>query len=173
MGRKVKQLKNYSSAQIKAIIDKDDKYKLGVKLYAVYQLSKGKPSRELEELYNVSFKQVCNWADRFDVSGPLGLLDKPRSGRKPKMSAEQLDSLKSSLQESPESFGYNTSLWNGSLVRDFILTHYGVEYKQSNIYTLLHNLGFSFQKAKGLYPERDENKRTEARADIKKRSTNA
>lgn len=172
MGRKVKRLKNYSSAQIKAIIDTDDKYKLGVKLYAVYQLSKGKPSRELEELYNVSFKQVCNWADRFDASGPLGLLDKPRSGRKPKMDKAEMCSLKDSLQKSPESFGYNTSLWNGALVRDFILAHYGVEYKPSNIYTLLHKLGFSFQKAKGLYPERDENKRTEARADIKKHSTN-
>jgi hypothetical protein len=54
---------------LKAFIDNDDKYKLGIKLYAVYQLSKGKSSRELEDLYNTSFKLVCNWADRFDREG--------------------------------------------------------------------------------------------------------
>jgi transposase len=169
MGRKVKQLKNYSSSQIKAIIDTDDKYKLGVKLYAVYQLSKGKSSRELEDLYNVSFKQVCNWADRFDAQGPVGLLNKSGGGRRPKMNKKQLDSLKDCLQKSPEFFGYNTSVWTGALVRNFIFTHYRIEYKQSNIYTLLHNMGFSFQRAKGFYPERSESKRQEAIADIKKR----
>jgi transposase len=33
---------------------------------------------------------------------------------------------------------------------------------------LLHELGFSFQRARGKYPERDEVKREAAKIDIKK-----
>ena len=168
MGRKVKQIKNYSSEQIKAIIDTDDKYKLGIRLYAVYQLSKGKASRELEDLYNVSFKQICNWANRFDQNGVEGLLNHPRSGRPSKLTQDQKNELQVCLAKSPEEFGYNTANWSGPLVKDFLQKRFSVEYKQANVYNLLHSLGFSYQRAKGVYPERDEQKREEARIDIKK-----
>jgi hypothetical protein len=63
MGRKVKQLKNYSTADIEAIIEGDDKHNVGIKLHAIKQLSKGSSSRYLVEFYGTSFKQICNWAD--------------------------------------------------------------------------------------------------------------
>jgi hypothetical protein len=68
MGRKVKALENnYASKQIKAIIDGDAKHKLGIRIYAVYQSSMGMSSRALAKLYNVSFKQIRNWINRFDA----------------------------------------------------------------------------------------------------------
>lgn len=167
MGRKVKSFKNYTTEQIKTFIDNDDKYKLGIRLYALYQLSKGKSSRELEEFYNVSFKQILNWADRLENEGLEGLRDKPRSGRPKKLAAEQLSSLRSVLLESPEQFGYNTACWSGPVVSDYILKTYGVEYR-TGIYSLLASLGFSYQKAKGFYPERNEESRRDAKTDIKK-----
>jgi len=168
MGRKVKSLQNYTTEQIKAFIDNDDKYKLGIKLYAVYQLSKGKSSRELEDLYNTSFKQICNWADRFDQGGIEGLMNKPRSGRPTNLTAEQLIELRESLLKSPESFGYNTGSWSGPVVRDFIEKKFKVIYKQANVYNLMHSLGLSYQRTKGKYPEQDPIKREIAKADIKK-----
>ena len=168
MGRKVKQIHNYTTEQIKAFIDNDDKYKLGIRLYAVYQLSKGKSSRELEDLYNTSFKQICNWADRFDREGIEGLRNKPRSGRPANLTAEQLLELKESLLQSPETFGYNTGSWSGPVVRDFIEKKFHVTYKQANVYNLMHSLGFSYQRTKGKYPEQDPIKREIAKTDIKK-----
>jgi transposase len=169
MGRKVKQIKNYSSEQIKAFIDNDNKHKVGIRLYAVYQVSKGKSSRSLEELYNTSFRQICNWVERFDREGIEGLRDKPRSGRRPRLTEVQGQDLQSVLLRSPEEFGYNTASWSAPLVRDYIQKEYQVEYKHANIYNLLRKLGFSYQRAKGIYPERDEGKRAQAKSDIKKR----
>jgi transposase len=51
---------------------------------------------------------------------------------------------------------------------EHIKKKYGVDYKPAVIYKLLHVLGFSFQRAKTGYPERDGLKRTEVRSDIKK-----
>lgn len=168
MGRKVKVLQNYTTEEIKAFIDKDDKCKLGIKLYAIYQFSKGKSSRELEDLYHTSFKQICNWADRFDMEGVEGLANKPRNGRPAKLTCDQLSKLKESLLKKPEVFGYNTATWSGPLVRDYIEKEFAVAYKQANVYNLMHSLGFSYQRTKGKYPEQDEAKREIAKADIKK-----
>jgi hypothetical protein len=116
MGRKVKSFKNYTTEQIKEFIDNADTYKPCICLYALYQLSKRKLSRALEEFYNVSFKQILNWADRLENEGLEGLRDKPRSGRPKKLTGKQLSSLHSALLESPEESSYNTGCWSGYAV---------------------------------------------------------
>ena len=117
MGRSTRQVKGYSSDQIRVLFKSEDKYKIGIRLYAVYQVSLGKPSRELEVLYNTSFKQILNWVSRFEQEGIEGLRDKSGRGRKSKMTSEQQERLKVLvLEESPLDYGYNTSTWNGSLL---------------------------------------------------------
>jgi len=51
---------------------------------------------------------------------------------------------------------------------NFVKTRFGIEYKQAQIYNILHFLGFSFQKGKGYFPEIGE--RTEKLEAIKKTS---
>jgi hypothetical protein len=41
MGRKSLQVKGYSPESIKALFNSDDRYKIGMRLYAVYQVSLG------------------------------------------------------------------------------------------------------------------------------------
>ena len=55
MGRKVKQIKNYSAEQIEALIANDENYRIGVKLFAILQLSRGYSSRELADFFGASF----------------------------------------------------------------------------------------------------------------------
>jgi len=168
MGRKVKQLKNYTTEQVEALFESDENNRTGVKLYAIIQLSRGYSSRTLEEFYRTSFKQICNWADRFDAEGINGLRIKPGRGRHSLLSENQKYCLQGDLLKSPESFGYNTANWSGPLMREHIRKTYQVDYKQAAVYNLMHELGFSFQRAKASYPERNEVKRQEAKVDIKK-----
>ncbi len=169
MGRKVKQLKNYTTEQVEALFDSDENNIVGVKLYAIIQLTRGYSTRKLEEFYRVTHKQICNWADRFDAEGIDGLRMKPGRGRHSFISEQQKEQLKSDLSQSPEIFGYNTSNWSGPLLRKHLEEAYQVTYKQAAVYVLLHELGFSFQRTRGKYPERDEVKREAVKADIKKR----
>ena len=46
---------------IKSQLRRDEKFSQGVRLYAVYQIKLGRAAGELEELYNVSHKSICNW----------------------------------------------------------------------------------------------------------------
>jgi transposase len=146
MGRKVKQLKNYTTEQVEALFESDENHRIGVKLYAVLQLTRGYSSRALEEFFRTSFKQICNWADRFDAEGVGGLRIKPGRGRHARLTALQKDQLKTDLSQSPKDFGYNAINWSGELIGEHIRKMYQVDYKQSAIYNLMRKIGFSFYR---------------------------
>ncbi len=169
MGRKTLQVKGYTPEQIRYLFNTEDKYKIGIRLYAVYQVSKGYSSRKLEELYNTSFKQICNWVHQFEREGIEGLKNKPKSGRKPRLSDFQKEEIKNVLLKNlPEEFGYNTFTWNGPLLIDYIEKKYKITYKKAQIYNILKSLGLTFQKGRPSYPEADEEKRKEFKSTLKK-----
>lgn len=86
--------------------------------------------------------------------------DRRGRGRKTRLSKEKLEDIKNTiLTTTPEDFGYNTSTWNGLILRDYIKKVYKVEYKHAQIYNILQKLGFSYQKGKLKYPAADEAKR--------------
>ena len=135
---------------------------------AIIQLTRGYSTRKPSEFYRVTHRRICNRADRFDAEGIDGLRMKPGRGRHAFMTAEQKGVVKSDLSQSPEKFGYNTANRLGSLLRKHLETTYRVFYRQSSVYVLLHEPGFSFQRTRGKYPERDEKLREASKSDIKK-----
>lgn len=158
-----------TAEEIRQMLRKDEKYMIGVRLYAIYQIANGAVSRDLGKIYNVSFKAVCNWVHEFNKYGAEGLKDKSRSGRKPRLSKEEIESLREIiLTEEPTKYKYNTSTWTGPILIDFVLNHYGVSFKKAQIYNILKSMGLSYQKGKGIYPEADEVKRKEFTEKLKK-----
>jgi len=101
-----------------------------------------------------------------------GLRDRPGRGRKPKLTHEQMQRLSKLLtEESPEAYGYNTSTWTGPLLLDWIHEEFHVKFKKAHIYNVIHKLGFSYQKAKGIYAEADPAKREDFKQTLKKNSS--
>ncbi len=169
MGRPVLKIKGYDSDQIKMLFRKDERYTIGIRLYAIYQVSIGKPSRELEILYNTSFKQITNWVHRFEKEGIDGLIDKPKSGRKSQLNEEQSISISEVLKfKLPSDYGYNSATWTGPMLIDWIKKEYKIEFKKAQIYNVIKKLGFTYQKSKGIYPEADEQKQEEFKDMLKK-----
>ena len=171
MGRPVLKIKGYTPEQIKSLIRRDERYTVGIRLYAVYQVSLGEPSRKLEELFHTSFKQILNWVHRFEEEGLEGLKDKHGRGRRSSLSLERKDSLSELLlNESPVAYGYNTETWTGPILIDWIKLNFGIEFKKAQIYNIVKQLGFSHQKAKGFYPEADPKSQEDFKKSLKKTS---
>ena len=170
MSRVALKIENYSSLELKALLRKDEKFQQGVRLYACYQVSMGKKPKELEDIYETSFKSICNWVNKLNKGGVEALIDKEKPGRNPKLSKTQKSEIKELvLNKSPEDYNYNSSTWTGLLLMDWIKAHYGVEYKKAQIYNILKSLSLTFQKGKGVYPEAIE--REEKLNALKKTST--
>ena len=147
----------------------DERYTIGIRLYAVYQVSIGQPSRKLEELYNTSFKQITNWVHRFEKEGIDGLRDKPGRGRTARLNEAHRNRIAELLtKESPADHGYNTATWTGPLLMEWIAKNYGFVYKKAQIYNIIKSLGFTYQKGRGLFPETDTQKQETFKAALKK-----
>jgi transposase len=169
MGRPVLRVEGYSPEEIKALFRNDERYSIGIRLYAVYQVSLGVSSRKLEDLYHTSFKQITNWVHRFEREGIDGLRDKPGRGRKPALDPEQMAVLSDLLlSDSPVDHGYNTETWTGPILIDWIGKNFGVRYKKAQIYNIINQLGFSHQKAKAFYPEADVKAQEDFKEGLKK-----
>jgi len=154
MSRVALKIENYSSEELKALLRKDEKFQQGVRLYACYQISKGKKPKELEDIYETSFKSICNWVNKLNKGGIEALIDKEKTGRNSKLSLVQKEAIKDLvLNRSPEEYQFNSSTWTGLLLIDWIKKQYNIEYKKAQIYNILKDLNLTFQKGKGIYPE--------------------
>jgi transposase len=156
MSRPVLKVGKYKPEDIKAMFRDDERYTIGIRLYAVYQVSLGQPSRKLEELYNTSFKQITNWVHRFEKEGIEGLRDKEGRGRTARLNEEQQKRISTLLIEAPEDHGYNSATWTGPMLIEWISKHFNVEYKKAQIYNVIKVLGYSYQKGRGIFPETSE-----------------
>jgi transposase len=143
---------------------------IGLRLYAVYQVALGQPSRKLEEVYNTSFKQITNWVHRFEKEGIDGLRDKEGRGRIARLNKEQRERLSLLLNEQPDKHGYNSATWTGPMVIEWIEKNYGIVYKKAQIYNIIKSLGFSYQKGKGIFAETDVEKQDVFKTSLKKTS---
>ena len=171
MAKPVLQIKGHTAESIKSLIKKDERYGIGIRLYAVYQVAKGQSSRKLEDLYNTSFKQITNWVHRFEKEGLDGLKDKEGRGRKDKLTLIQKQQLAMVLKdELPIKYGFNTATWTGPLLINWIKKEYRIEYKKAQIYNIIKALGFSYQKGKGIFPEANKEKQENFKSTLKKTS---
>ena len=171
MAKPVLQIKGHTADSIKALIRKDERYGIGIRLYAVYQVSKGQSSRKLEDLYNTSFKQITNWVHRFEKEGLDGLKDKEGRGRKDRLTLIQKQEIIMVLKnELPTKYGYNTATWTGPLLINWIKKEFKIEYKKAQIYNIIKSLGFSYQKGKGIFPEANKEKQENFKTALKKTS---
>lgn len=169
MGRSVLKVNGYKPEQIKAIIDDNKDYKTAIRLYAVYQVALGKPSRQVGKIFQTSFKQITNWVHQFEAEGVAGLVDKPGRGRKSRLSDAQKETIEHLLQEQqPSDYGYNTATWTGPLLIDWIKDQFGISYKKAQIYNIIKSLGFSFQKGKGVYRKDDPEEQQAFKSALKK-----
>ncbi|EON77582.1 hypothetical protein ADIS_1801 [Lunatimonas lonarensis] len=72
------------------------------------------------------------------------------------------------LGESPVGHGYNTETWTGPVLIDWVDKNFGVRFKKAQIYNIIKKLGFSYQKAKGFYPEADQEAQEDFKDSLKK-----
>ena len=157
MSRIALKINNYSSHELKALLRKDEKFQQGVRLYACYQVSKGKKPKDLEDIYETSFKSICNWVNKLNEGGVEALIDKEKPGRPPKLNSDQKEQIRLVILEKlPSDYSYNSAVWTGALLIDWIDKKYKIKYKKAQIYNILKGLGLTFQKSRGFYPESQE-----------------
>lgn len=63
--------------------------------------SQGVKIEELKNIFQVSYKTIYNWFDRWELEGVLGLYNKPGRGRKPTFNSSQKQIIRKWAKQSP------------------------------------------------------------------------
>jgi len=109
--------------------------------------------------WGVSVSTVYHWLKAFVVEGWKSLVYGKMPGRPSRLSKTQKRQLKSWLKVGPEACGYPSGCWTSVLIQDLIYQKLHVLYNRFYVCELLHNLGFSRQKACFVSDHLDEEAR--------------
>ena len=111
---------------------------------------------EVARRVKVVRQTVSRWAKQYRSEGKEGLRQAERAGRKPQLSAANLERLEQLLQRRPEALGYQTPLWSCPRVAHLIADEFGIHYHPGHVWKILVSLGWSPQRPIGKARERDE-----------------
>lgn len=131
------------------------------RITALLWLTEGKTPAQVAETLGVTVQTIYNWFKAFLHKKFDSLVYGKSPGRKPKLTKTQKETLKEKVKAGPIACGYHTACWSALLIQSLIQKEFGVLYNRNYVCELLHNLGFSFQKAKFVSDHLDEEKRRE------------
>jgi transposase len=117
------------------------------------------PMAVLCERWGLSPSCLYTWQQAFLLRGTDSLVYGHSGGRPPKLAPRQKKRLVELIEAGPLVGGCETACWNAVLIRVLIWREFGVLYNRHYVCTLLHNLGFSFQKARVVSDHLDAAKR--------------
>ena len=118
------------------------------RIHALLHILDGKSADKVATILGLSTKSVYNYVKMFILKGSDSLMYRRPPGRPAKLTKSQRKELSEAIDNGPEAAGYDCGCWSTTLIRDLILTRFGVEYSPHYVAQLLKNMGYSYQKAR-------------------------
>lgn len=128
-------------------------------LSALLAVGQGRSVAAVAQEVGVSVSTVYRWVAAFAVQRWASLVYGTSAGRPCKLTPTQKERLKALGAAGPLAAGYPSGCWSTLLLQDLIQREFGVLYNSHYLSTLLHNLGFSYQKARFLSDHLDAERR--------------
>jgi transposase len=122
-------------------------------------LAQGLPLIDLTAQWGICEATLYNWLRAFLLEGADSLVYHHGGGRPSRLTASQKQELCTLLDAAPEAAGFDSGCWNTLLVQELIRQRFGVLYNRFYVSELLHNLGYSYQKARFVSDHLDEARR--------------
>ena len=115
-----------------------------------------KTNTEIARLLGVTRSAVANWKKWWKDHCIQGLKAKPPGPSRVRISADQKKQLGHYLEQGPKQQGFTRPFWTLPLVGKLLLQKFNIRYQQTQVWRLMHELGFSCQKPKRQALQRDE-----------------
>ena len=105
-------------------------------------------------------QSLRDWVHRFNADGPAGLVDKPRSGRPPRMTALQLQALDELVDAGPDVETNGVVRWRRADLQGIIADKYGVALCERSVGRILKARGFRHMSVRPQHPKSDPEAQT-------------
>jgi transposase len=129
------------------------------RISALLYVSEGVSVAEAAERVGAGESTVYAWLHAFILHRFDSLRYGASPGRPRKLTPTQRERLKALVAAGPLAAGYPSGCWSSLMLQDLVAREFGVCYNAHYLCTLLHNLGFSYQKARFISDHLDAERR--------------
>src|SRR5512133_16870 len=126
------------------------------RLEAARMFAHGASQAEGARPFGVSAQAASTWYRRWHEGGEAALRGAGRAGRRPRLSAAELEAVAEALGKGPEAFGFDTDRGTLGRIAAVIARLAGVRYHPGHGWRLLRRLGWSPQRPARREADRDE-----------------
>src|SRR5215471_6918088 len=133
------------------------------RLHVLLALAEEMSVQEVAAMVGLGEQTVRDYRHSFLWSRLASFTYKRPPGRPRKLTPSQRRELANLIKAGPQAAGSTSGCWNTPMIQDLIQSRFGVLYHPHYLAPLLHNLGFSYQKARFVSDHLNEAKRLEWR----------
>lgn len=135
--------------------NKNSSYEM--KKSAVMAAMKGTSIKSLSEIYSKDRSTIHRWIQNFNLRKKItDLVPKNRTGRPAKSNLINYQQLKRDLLKSATNFGFETSFWNSTRIRQHLKKSYKVSISKATMCRNLRLAKITYRKPERRYYETDE-----------------
>jgi transposase len=120
----------------------------------VWQASQGQIAPAVAAELRLTAETVRDWIKRFNTRGVAGLEDRPRAGRPPTYTPEQVAKVVATALTSPEALDLPFASWTLDRLAAYLNEHAAIAIKRSRIDEILVNEGLRWRKHETWFGER-------------------
>jgi transposase len=119
-------------------------------------------------LFRNSPRSLSNWVHQINKTGSIEvLIDKPKSGRRSKLTAEHLNQLKDVIQKHPSEVDLTANIWDGKTLSFYIEREFSVILKVRQCQRLFRKLGFRLKRARPVVAKGNPEQKEQAKKNFR------
>jgi transposase len=136
--------------RLKQEAERSGAYRLARRLHAVLLNSDGYTSGQVATLLDAPRSRISAWLASYEENGWEGLREGAHTGRAAVLGSLARRILTDILDSGPGAYGFLSGVWTAPRMAGLIEQEFGIRFHTSHVCRLLHQLGFSVQRPKGL-----------------------
>lgn len=146
---------DFDAAQLRLLASHSRDANQARRLLSLAAIYDGINRKDAAILGGMDRQTLRDWVLRFNDKGPDGLLNHKSSGRKSRLSNDQLEELDRIVEAGPDLEKDGVVRWRAIDLKLVIETRFGVIYGERHVMKLLNQPGFSHISARPQHPMQD------------------
>jgi transposase len=126
------------------------------RMLALALVLEGASREEAARAAGMDRQTLRDWVHRYNEEGLAGLRDRPRSGRKPRLTAEQEAELVTAVERGPDPDRDGVVRWRRVDLQALIEARFAVRLRERSVGEVLRRLGFTRVSVRPRHPKADE-----------------
>ncbi|EQB73146.1 MAG: hypothetical protein AMDU4_FER2C00094G0002 [Ferroplasma sp. Type II] len=146
------------SVAIRNEISRSGESRYDHRLHGILLVSEGMSCYEAGRMLGEDSRNMERWVRKFNEKGFNALKEGKRSGRRSKLTPQQMNMISTDLRKNPGEFGYEQNLWEGKLLMHHISEKFHTEIGVRTCQLIFHRLEFRRRKPRPVISKGDSEK---------------